>query len=81
MAGYSLMDALHTGGIRRLKPILMTTLTTLLALAPVLFSGDMGSELQKPLALAIIGGMTLGTIISLFFIPLAYYFVYRRADR
>lgn len=80
MAGYSLMDALHTGGIRRLKPIMMTTLTTLLALAPVLFSGDMGSELQKPLALAIIGGMALGTIISLFFIPLAYYFVYRRDE-
>lgn len=78
MEGYSLMDALHTGGTRKLKPILMTTLTTLLALTPVLFSGDMGSELQKPLALAIIGGMTLGTINSLFFLPLAYYYIYRK---
>jgi multidrug efflux pump subunit AcrB len=75
--GYSLMDAIHTGGTRRVKPILMTSLTTILALMPFLFGRDMGSELQYPLALAIIGGLIIGTIVSLFFIPLIYYFLHK----
>ena len=75
--GMPLMDALHTGGTRRLKPIVMTSLTTILALTPVLISSDMGSELQEPLALAIIGGMAMGTLVSLYFIPLVYWYFYR----
>ena len=75
--GMPLMDALHTGGTRRLKTIVMTSLTTILALTPVLISSDMGSELQKPLALAIIGGMAMGTIVSLYFIPLVYWYFYK----
>jgi multidrug efflux pump subunit AcrB len=76
-SGYSLMDAIHTGGTRRLKPIIMTSLTTILALAPFLFGHDMGSELQFPLALTIIGGLIIGTIVSLFFIPLIYYYLHK----
>jgi multidrug efflux pump subunit AcrB len=76
--GMPLMDALHTAGTRRLKPIVMTSLTTILALAPTLLSRDMGSELQEPLALAIIGGMIMGTLVSLYFIPLVYWYIYRR---
>jgi multidrug efflux pump subunit AcrB len=76
-AGMPLMEALHTGGTRRLKPIVMTSLTTILALIPVLISSDMGSELQQPLALAIIGGMAMGTLASLYFIPLVYWYFYR----
>lgn len=53
----------------------MTSLTTILALIPVLFFKGMGNELQRPLALTMIGGMTLGTIISLYFIPLIYYYI------
>ena len=75
--GMALMEALHTGGTRRLKPIVMTSLTTILALTPVLISPDMGSELQQPLALAIIGGMAMGTVVSLYFIPLIYWYFYR----
>jgi multidrug efflux pump subunit AcrB len=71
--GMGLKQAIETGGKRRLKPILMTSLTTILALAPFLFAHDMGSELQKPLALTVIGGMTIGTLVSLYFIPLCYY--------
>jgi Cu/Ag efflux pump CusA len=44
-------------------------------LMPLLFTKDLGSELQKPLALAVIGGMTLGTVMSLFLVPLAYYYL------
>lgn len=75
--GYSLLDAIHIGGTRRLKPIIMTSLTTILALIPFLFVNDMGSELQYPLALAVIGGLFFGTIVSLFFIPLIYFYFYR----
>ncbi|MFA8301110.1 MAG: efflux RND transporter permease subunit [Hyphomicrobiales bacterium] len=76
--GYGLLDAIHEGGKRRLRPILMTSLTTILALVPLLLSGGLGADLQKPLALAVIGGMTLGTIVSIYFIPLAYYYLYRK---
>ena len=79
--GMPLLEALHTGGTRRLKPIVMTTLTTILALTPVLVSTDMGSELQEPLALAIIGGMAMGTVVSLYFIPLLYWYFYRIKTR
>ena len=76
--GMPLLEAIREGGHRRLKPIIMTSITTILALVPVLWSGTMGSELQRPLALTVIGGMTLGTIVSLYFIPLCYYFLYRK---
>ena len=66
-------EAIKQGGKLRLKPILMTSLTTILALTPFLFMTGLGAELQKPLALTVIGGMILGTFISLYFIPLMYY--------
>lgn len=79
--GYSLLRAIMMGGARRLKPILMTSLTTILAIAPFLIRGDMGSDLQFPLSLALIGGMILGTIVSIFFIPVFYYEIYRRSRK
>jgi len=71
--GYPLVRAIFEAGRRRLKPIIMTSLTTILTMVPFLFQKGMGAELQKPLALAIIGGMTIGTLVSLFIIPLLYY--------
>jgi Cu/Ag efflux pump CusA len=47
-------------------------------MVPLLFSFDMGSELQKPLSIAMIGAMFIGTLVSLFIIPLIYWFIYRR---
>lgn len=73
--GYSVIKALLVAGQRRLKPILMTSLTTILALIPLLLTGGFGSELQAPLAVALIGGMLLGTFVSLYFIPLCYYYL------
>ncbi|TFH34675.1 MAG: efflux RND transporter permease subunit, partial [Bacteroidia bacterium] len=78
--GMKLKEAIYTGGARRLKPIIMTSLTTIMAMTPFLFGTDIGSELQKPLALTVIGGMALGTIVSLYFIPLAYWYLYRHKD-
>ena len=77
-SGYSLLRAIFEAGRRRLKPIIMTSLTTILAMVPFLFQKGMGAELQKPLALAIIGGMTIGTLVSLFIIPLLYYLLKKR---
>jgi len=77
-SGYSLLHSIFEGGHRRLKPIIMTSLTTMLALLPFLFQQGMGAELQKPLGLAVIGGMITGTFVSLFFIPLLYYLFKRR---
>ena len=79
-SGMELKEAIYTGGCRRLKPIIMTSLTTILAMIPFLFGTDIGSELQKPLALTVIGGMTLGTIVSLYFIPLAYWYLNRHRE-
>jgi multidrug efflux pump subunit AcrB len=76
--GMPLMEAIETAGHRRIKPIIMTSLTTILALVPFLWGTDMGSELQRPLALTVIGGMTLGTLVSLYFVPLFYYYLYRK---
>ena len=80
-SGMDTLSAIKLGGERRLKPIIMTSLTTILALAPFLFFTGLGAELQKPLALAVIGGMTVGTFVSLYFIPLAYWAVYREKGK
>lgn len=78
--GMGLKEAIYTGGSRRLKPIIMVAMASLFSTAPILFSQGMGSELQRPMALALIGGMSLGTVVSLFFIPLAYWYIYRRKE-
>lgn len=70
----SLTEAIMEGGRRRFNPIIMTSLTTILALVPFLFFEGIGVELQLPLALSIIGGLLVGTIVSLFFIPVMYYY-------
>ena len=75
--GVPLMEAIHEAGRRRLRPIIMTSLTTIFAMVPLLFSFDMGSELQKPLSIAMIGAMFIGTLVSLFIIPLIYWFIYK----
>jgi multidrug efflux pump subunit AcrB len=69
----SLFDAVHEAGKLRLKPILMTSITTILAVLPILFSEGLGADLQKPLVWAVVGGLSVGTITALFFIPMAYY--------
>ncbi|MDR1554227.1 MAG: efflux RND transporter permease subunit [Prevotellaceae bacterium] len=76
--GSSLVRSIFDAGNRRLKPIIMTSLTTIFAIAPFLIKGDMGSDLQYPLSLALIGGMIAGTFVSIFFVPLIYYEIYKK---
>ena len=78
--GMPLIDAIHTAGHRRLRAIIMTTLTTVFAMVPLLFTSDLGSELQRPLSVAMIGTMMVGLVVSLFVIPLIYWFIYRRHE-
>lgn len=75
---HTLIKAIMVAGHRRLKPIVMTSLTTILAIVPFLHRGDMGSALQFPLSFTIIVGMIVGTMVSLFFVPLVYYLLYRK---
>jgi len=70
-----LIRAIMEAGRRRLRPIVMTSLTTILALLPFLSHSSMGAAIQYPLSLTLIIGMTVGTAVSLFFIPLLYYIV------
>jgi len=78
--GIPIMDAIHESGRRRLKAILMTTFTSIVCMAPLLFGYDIGSQLEKPLAIGIIGGMVMGTPVSLFVVPLVYWMIYRKKE-
>ena len=73
-----LIRAIMEAGQRRLRPIVMTSLTTILALLPFLSHSSMGAAIQYPLSLTLIIGMTVGTMVSLFFIPMLYYIVKNR---
>ncbi len=70
--GSNVFDALIEAGRRRLRPILMTTLTTIFGLVPMALGIGEGSELTKPLARAVIGGMSSSFLFTLFFIPVVY---------
>ncbi len=70
--GESLVDACIKGGVSRLRPILMTTLTTILGMAPMAFIPGEGSELVQPIGQAVIGGLSTSTFITLFFIPVVF---------
>ena len=70
--GMEKRQAILTAGRTRLRPVLMTALTTILALCTMVFSNDMGSELAKPMAVVTIGGLTYGTLLTLVVIPCIY---------
>jgi hydrophobic/amphiphilic exporter-1 (mainly G- bacteria), HAE1 family len=77
----SLREAVELGGRRRLRPILMTTLTTVLGLVPMALGLGEGGEVQAPMARVILGGLTTSTLITLVFIPILYTLVEERAER
>ncbi|MCU1338295.1 MAG: acriflavin resistance protein [Bryobacterales bacterium] len=70
--GYSRREALKTAGEVRLRPIIMTTLTTVLGLVPMALGWGEGAEIRTPMAIAVIGGMTFSTMLTLIFVPVMY---------
>lgn len=78
--GMPLIKAILTTGHERLLPIVMTSLTTIFAMLPFLSKGSIGADMQYPLSLTIIIGMTVGTAVSLFFVPMVYYIIYRNRE-
>jgi HAE1 family hydrophobic/amphiphilic exporter-1 len=79
--GHTLREAIELGGRRRLRPILMTTLTAILGLIPMAMGLGEGGEVQSPMARVVIGGLTTSTLITLIFIPVLYYIVEHRMER
>jgi HAE1 family hydrophobic/amphiphilic exporter-1 len=82
--GRSKREALIEAGGVRLRPIMMTTLTTLLGLLPMAIGWGEGAEVRAPMAIAVIGGLTFSTILTLVLIPVAYEWADRKefaADR
>ncbi len=70
--GMHCYDALTTAGPRRLRPILMTTLTTILGMLPLIFSNKEGSETMHSMAISVVFGLSLSSVVTLIFIPVLY---------
>jgi multidrug efflux pump subunit AcrB len=79
--GRPFVEAIEAAAKVRLRPILMTTLCTLFGLLPLALGLGAGAELQKPLALAVIGGLGLSTLVTLFAVPSAYVALRREKQR
>ena len=73
--------ALVATGRTRMRPILMTAMTTILAMIPMAFGHDAGNSMGKGMAIVIIGGMAYGTLMTLFIVPVMYDILYRRQPK
>jgi len=78
--GHSPRDAVMTGATVRLRTVLMTALLAMLGLLPMAMSHSIGSEVQKPLAVVVIGGLVSATLLTLLVLPALYYWVEQRAS-
>jgi cobalt-zinc-cadmium resistance protein CzcA len=70
--GHSLDEAVTSGALLRLRPVLMTALVALLGLVPLAFANGIGSEVQRPLAVVVIGGLVTSTFLTLVLLPVLY---------
>lgn len=70
--GLSIGDAVVEGSRRRLRPVLMTASITALGLVPLLLATGPGSEIQKPLAIVVVGGLVTSTLLTLILLPILY---------
>ena len=80
-AGMEKYEAIVEAGRTRLRPILMTALTTVLGLVPMVVSGDSGSDMMRPMAIVTIGGLIYGTLLTLFVVPCIYAILNRKKDQ
>ncbi|WP_006912606.1 efflux RND transporter permease subunit [Salinisphaera shabanensis] len=70
--GTSMADAVRIGAEHRLRPVLMTALTAVLGLIPLLLADGIGSNVQRPLAAVVIGGLMTSTLLTLIVLPSVY---------
>lgn len=78
--GLSLSEAIATGGKERLRPVLMTTITTLVGLLPLAISKGEGSELWQPLGITMLCGLSTSTLITMLFVPTLYAVFHRKEN-
>ena len=79
--GVGLMERIHIGSADRLSPILMTALTSALALIPLAVNGAApGNEIQSPMAVVILGGLLTSTTLNVFVVPILYYFISKNKE-
>ena len=77
--GHTLDEAVMSGALLRLRPVLMTALVALLGLVPLAFAQGIGSEVQRPLAIVVIGGLVSSTLLTLIVLPVLYRWMERRS--
>jgi cobalt-zinc-cadmium resistance protein CzcA len=70
--GMELQEAIRKGSLNRLRPVLMTASISIFSLMPMLFASGTGSEIQKPLAIVVVGGLITSTLLTLLIIPSVY---------
>jgi len=75
-----LREAIIVSGKSRLRPVLMTSLTTILGMLPLALSKGSGSEIWSPMGIAVIGGLIFSTIVTLILVPVVYHMMLRRSD-
>ena len=80
-AGRTVLEAVQDGAERRLRPVLMTAPIASLGLVPMLLATGPGSELQRPLAVVVIGGLFTSTLLTLVLLPTLYAWVEARSER
>ena len=80
IGGMEKREALVETGKTRMRPILMTALTTILAMSTMAFSTDMASQMGKGMSIVVIGGLTYGTLMTLFIVPVFYDIIYRKKE-
>jgi HAE1 family hydrophobic/amphiphilic exporter-1 len=73
-------EAIMRGAYSRLRPIIMTTATTLFGFAPLAFFGGEGAEVRAPMAITVIGGLAVSTLLTLVVIPVMYKLMDRKSD-
>jgi len=81
LSGRTVLQAVREGAERRLRPVLMTALTTFFGLLPLLTASGPGSELQKPLAVVVMGGLITSTFLTLVLLPTLYAWVEGRYQK
>jgi HAE1 family hydrophobic/amphiphilic exporter-1 len=79
--GLELKESIVVSGKSRLRPVLMTSLTTILGMLPLAMSKGSGSEIWSPMGIAVIGGLIFSTVVTLVLVPVIYLMMLRRSER